>query len=421
MPILVKDFQFSETEDEASICVPLKGVAPSKVDIYSDDSYIKINFPPYFFELDLFDRIDDVASKATIGGGVVTFQVVKAQTGVWNSPRCELAVEERKERRQAAQARLRDRHETEAKEREMRKHQERRDMVDKQLKVEQKQRAEVERAKDIERDEAANDLKGWLETSNDTQKAPDVVHEELSEHELAAIRSRVRKQLERTYPERKLPPPPRKQGEITITFTPREQRSAARESEDVKWQHYVKRRDNVHKKDTSEDLQNETPALLAARAEKFVSASDFRSALAALTAAIALAPHDPTLLANRAAVYLRMRNHNGCAVDCEAALGALDEAVSRAAEGEGVAQETAEEGAKKLRSKLWARWGAAEIGRGRRNQGVELLKKALRFNPGADDLRRDVEALSESGGTKEDKIEPGDVRKDVLSEIVPPI
>ncbi|KAJ3336859.1 Dynein assembly factor 4, axonemal [Gonapodya sp. JEL0774] len=359
MPIQVKDFQFSESEEEASIVVNLKGVASSKVDIYSDDSYIKINYPPYFFELDLYDHIDDAASRATIAGGVVSFHLVKVRSCVWTSARSALPIEELKERRLAAQARLRVRHEAEAKERQAKKHEQERAMVERQLKVEQAQRAEVEEAKRREKSEAADSLQNWLEASAAPAPAEPANDLELTEEELAEVQSRVRKQLE------------------------------------LKWQDYVRRQNNstAEKKEDSAGLHEETPSLLITRANHFLSTSDFSSALAALSAAVSLSPHDPTLLANRAALHLRMEDHNAAVADCERAMEEIGEAVARAAVEEGVPESSVEEGAKKLKAKIWARWGAAEAGRGNTLEGVKLLEKALMLNPGSQELQTDVDML----------------------------
>ena len=43
MPILVKDYEWEETEENVRITVPLKGVKPNKVDIFSTEEYIKVS------------------------------------------------------------------------------------------------------------------------------------------------------------------------------------------------------------------------------------------------------------------------------------------------------------------------------------------------------------------------------------------
>lgn len=44
MPIAVKDHQFQQTDKTVYITVPLKGVKPNKVDIFSTEQYIKVKF-----------------------------------------------------------------------------------------------------------------------------------------------------------------------------------------------------------------------------------------------------------------------------------------------------------------------------------------------------------------------------------------
>ena len=42
MPVTVQDYTWSETIDEVVIIIPLKGVKPSKADIFSSDDYVKV-------------------------------------------------------------------------------------------------------------------------------------------------------------------------------------------------------------------------------------------------------------------------------------------------------------------------------------------------------------------------------------------
>ena len=42
MPVTVQDYTWSETIDEVVITIPLKGVKPSKADIFSSDDYVKV-------------------------------------------------------------------------------------------------------------------------------------------------------------------------------------------------------------------------------------------------------------------------------------------------------------------------------------------------------------------------------------------
>ncbi len=51
MPIIVKDYKWSETEYDVCITLPLKGVKAAKADIFTTSDYIKVNYPPYLFEV----------------------------------------------------------------------------------------------------------------------------------------------------------------------------------------------------------------------------------------------------------------------------------------------------------------------------------------------------------------------------------
>ena len=42
MPVTVQDYTWSEKIDEVVITIPLKGVKPSKTDIFSSDDYVKV-------------------------------------------------------------------------------------------------------------------------------------------------------------------------------------------------------------------------------------------------------------------------------------------------------------------------------------------------------------------------------------------
>lgn len=43
----------------------------------ANDCYIKANYPPFFFELDLARTIDDAQSRTTCGEGYIRFELVK--------------------------------------------------------------------------------------------------------------------------------------------------------------------------------------------------------------------------------------------------------------------------------------------------------------------------------------------------------
>ncbi|KAK2164851.1 hypothetical protein LSH36_58g16015 [Paralvinella palmiformis] len=83
MPIVIKDYTWEETEKTLYITIPLKGVRPNKVDIFSIETYIKVHYPPYLFESFLFEPVYDQKSTAQVGNGVVVFKLEKQTPSVW--------------------------------------------------------------------------------------------------------------------------------------------------------------------------------------------------------------------------------------------------------------------------------------------------------------------------------------------------
>ena len=44
----------------------------------------QVSYPPYIFEICLFNEVEDTKSKATFGNGVIKFQLVKKSASQWN-------------------------------------------------------------------------------------------------------------------------------------------------------------------------------------------------------------------------------------------------------------------------------------------------------------------------------------------------
>ena len=101
MPIVIKDYTPTDEETKLFIKVTIPNIHPSKVDIYSNSCYLKINAPPFFWELDLFDEIVSDKSVATVGEGKVTFQLLKKNVGFWKQ--IDYQGNDRFERRKRAQ------------------------------------------------------------------------------------------------------------------------------------------------------------------------------------------------------------------------------------------------------------------------------------------------------------------------------
>lgn len=80
MPINGK-YTWVDKKDQIRISVPLKGVAPSKVDIFVTSSTLKINFSPYIIDVVLYDIIDALKHKASVKDGSLIVTIFKTNLG----------------------------------------------------------------------------------------------------------------------------------------------------------------------------------------------------------------------------------------------------------------------------------------------------------------------------------------------------
>jgi dyslexia susceptibility 1 candidate gene 1 protein len=72
--------------------------------VYSGNScFVNFNFPPYYFELDLWGEIDDEKSVVTVGNDQIVFQLFKQDPGIW--PDIDYKGKDRLERRRHAEER----------------------------------------------------------------------------------------------------------------------------------------------------------------------------------------------------------------------------------------------------------------------------------------------------------------------------
>lgn len=348
MPIVVKDFTWSETETEVHVVVPLKGVRPAKADVYSTSTYIKVNYPPYIFEADLLYAVDDVESKAEIGDGKVKFVLKKGEAVIWGGlvlkdvdkatlrARRELSQEESFKRqvddKQAASEEATKRQSA---------------AVRKQMDLDAGQRKALADAKDAE--------KGKFSEAMDEVAAADAAREAKIQADAAAKRRGARKAKQKADdaaaasaasakrggsggggggaaagPAKKPegPAPLRKTGNISIKFTPRAFVTAARESHAVEESEWLEKQAAARKavqeaKDAVGSGIADDPLWLKDKGNEFFKAGNYQSAINAFTAAVTLDPKMAPLYSNRAAAHMKMNDFHAGAQDCSMAIRLL--------------------------------------------------------------------------------------------------
>ncbi|KAJ8323797.1 hypothetical protein O5D80_007682 [Batrachochytrium dendrobatidis] len=458
MPIVVKDYSVSQNDTELFISVPLSGTSASKVDVYCNDVYIKINFPPFFFELDLENTIDSQASIASVGNGMVVFTLVKTHPGIWNTVKFQAeSPKALRDRRAAGEERERHLAIKKREEAIALKRSEERDMVRRQIEVERAKRERVEALKQAEKKAGENEVNSWAQSTLAVQrdlKIQATVHakqesekmasiatkseiafredsaifgvddvavniqssDDLDSHDIdeesadddidvEAIRAKVRAQLKA-----RVQPPPRACQDIQVKFTPRGHipTNTARETEDEKWRIRIKLAEALQKSKTNQACESNqqsddrNSAFLKDKGIEFFKQGNIESALNAFTAAIDLDPLSANLYANRAACFLHLSNATDCISDCTIALGLIskEEDLLKEQLVDPVAydQETGNQ-RRRLKVKLLVRRGTARSNLvGDIKRGLADYQDALKLDPENPDLETDIAALKERLG-----------------------
>ncbi|KAI8589620.1 hypothetical protein BDZ88DRAFT_417453 [Geranomyces variabilis] len=433
MPILIKDYSWTESESHVYLTVPLKGANPKKTDVYVNDVYVKINFPPYFFELDLHDKVNGEAAVATIGNGCAKLELPKDKTGLWTTIMLDNATPaDLRIRREEADKRFRDRADASRAEKAAAKRAEEQLLVQKQIEVERADRERVAQLKEDEKAKAEADLHRWIETAKKDEPptaaeppreavleifedhgleidgevapaaGPESRHEEDDNDEegldMASIRAKVRTQ---TAQARTLPPPRAAEREITIRFTSRglKPTKTARESEDAKWDTRIKAMQDDHARKTATTADDDArgpeesnPLFLKDKGNTFYRSGNFESAVNAYTAALDLDPHNLPCLSNRAACHLQLSQCSACIADCMAALALLDQ--EEAAIVEKMIDDNGAEMRRKARVKLLVRMGTAKAREAQtKGAGLSEYEQALKLDPKNEALKNDLHAL----------------------------
>lgn len=367
MPIQVKDYAWEETEETVLISVPLKGVPSNRVDVFSVDDYIKASYPPYIFEAFLFNKVEDAKSKATFGNGIIKFQLVKKNAIQWHH--LQAAESEDKEfmkrKREEAISKAHQRAERESAHKAVEKREQEKIALREQMKIEQQERAKIDAMKEEERRTAMEAIERWkenqrLQSDQDkesskeklagsfTEAIPEDKEDNLSERtvnddtsfnerqktsQTSAVQKQTFNNKQRINDRKKdmfekPVPEPRSSGSISVSFTPRVFKTAARESKAPEEEEWLKKvasagckTDNTNS--DAVDMEEMNPVWLKDKGIAFYKAENFVAAINAFTAAIVLDDSIPSLYSNRAACHLQLKQYRECIQDCTSALELL--------------------------------------------------------------------------------------------------
>lgn len=326
MPLAVRDYTWEETEKMLFLTVPLKGVKANKVDILSSEDYIKVSYPPYFFECFLHESVDDISSTAQIGNGAVVFKLLKKETQLWNELHHDRSDDKEftKQKRDEAITRNQERAELSAKEKAEKKQEREKYAMNEMMRLEQEERDRITNIKESEKRKAMEELEIWKEQQREAAELEKnrILEEERAKE--AALKEEMRKEKKRRgkniFEEASNGIPTRDVGRIEIKFTPRVFPTPVRESQThleeewLKKQAEARRITEIEDKDLTEEEKD--PIYLRDKGVSFFKSGNYPAAVNAFTTALRFNPKMPSLYSNRAACHLKTRNFFKCIEDC---------------------------------------------------------------------------------------------------------
>ncbi|XP_019587853.2 dynein axonemal assembly factor 4 isoform X1 [Rhinolophus sinicus] len=354
MPLQVSDYSWQQTKTAVFISVPLRGVCVRDADVFCTENYLKVNFPPFLFELFLYAPIEDESSKAKIGNNTIIFTLHKKEAAMWDTLSVSGADKEMMQRireKSILQAQERAKEVTEAKAAARREDQ--KYTLSVMMKIEEEERKKIEDMKENERIRATKELEVWKERQRKAEEQKRFQREEKShqqEKQIEEERKKLKhKSLTRNSASRNLAtkgrnseniffeklkedsiPAPRSVGSIQISFTPRAFPTALRESqvaEEEEWLHKQAEAQRAMNTDIPElcDLKEEekNPEWLKEKGNTLFATGNYLAAINAYNLAIRLNNKIPLLYLNRAACHLKLKNLHKAIEDSSKALELL--------------------------------------------------------------------------------------------------
>lgn len=355
MPLIVRDHTWTQNQNTVYISVPLKGAKTTNVHVICTDEYLKVSFPPFLFEVFLFEPINEEKSEARIGDGVAVFTLQKRRDAFWEQLFTNIDKEKQKQVRELAILKVQEKEAEKSKAKASRIQQEKKYALETMMKLENEERDRIQKIKDEECARATAELDFWRETQRKTaeEKKNRQKLQGAGKHDNNPLYQRTERvnvppaitplhnnsnttSGQRSIkPKPKDPPVPRSAGCIKISFTPRVFPTALRESRVPEEEEWLKKQaearravdtDLAELEDLSEEERN--PDWLKEKGDKLFMAGNFQAAVNAYNLGIKLNRKIPALFSNRAACHLKLRNLHKAIEDSSQALELLTPAVA---------------------------------------------------------------------------------------------
>ncbi|XP_075387545.1 dynein axonemal assembly factor 4 isoform X1 [Tenrec ecaudatus] len=354
MPVQVSDYSWQQTETAVFLSLPLRGVCIRDADVFCTETYLKVNHPPFLFEVFLYAPIDDESSKAKIGDDAIVFTLYKKEAAMWETLSLSGVDKETMQRireKSILQAQETAREATEA--RATAKREDQKYALSVMMKIDEEKRKNIEAMKENERIKATKELEAWKEHQKEAEQKKMQKEEKFCQPEKQVKEEKKmlknKKSLSRNLAARNLAtkginsenifseklkednvPGPRSVGNIKISFTPRVFPTALRESqvaEEEEWLHKQAEARRTMNTDIPEfsDLKEEekNPEWLKDKGNKLFATENYLAAINAYNLAIRLNNKIPLLYLNRAACHLKLKNLHKAIEDSSKALELL--------------------------------------------------------------------------------------------------
>ncbi|CAG4946586.1 unnamed protein product [Parnassius apollo] len=429
MPIIIKDYTWTQTAQSLSIKIPLNSGNKNNIDLFTTDSYIKINYAPFLFEMFLLHDVDNDKSKCTILDDLIVLDMIKRQEHDWECLEKCLSKEEKKELRQKIYKKSQEEAKERAEQRSIKKSQLDRFTVQRAMDIDSKQHSLMDSRRDAERNKAMNELEQWRETlpnernndsynnshsiekhygntninkikfneynaskiieltSSDEENDEGLSKKNSQQIKNLPIASKIVKQpIKSEYVEKKkleaatrVLPKPRETRQLEIKHTPRSFPTPSRESTVKEEEAWLKNVTQARRATgfVSEDLRPEEqdPQWCKEKGDEFFRSGNFLGAISAYTHGMALSDKLPSLYSNRAATHFPLGNFNKCVNDCSTALDLMKPPC---------------EGNRRSRAKCIARRAAALARLGFLSKAIDEMKAASKLLPDDEKIKKDI-------------------------------
>ncbi|XP_020736890.1 dynein axonemal assembly factor 4 isoform X2 [Odocoileus virginianus] len=409
MPLQVSNYSWQQTSTAVFISVPLRGVSVRDADVFCTENYLKVNSPPFLFEVFLYAPIDDESSRAKIGNNIIVFTLHKKEAAMWETLSLSGVDKEMMQRireKSILQAQERAKEAMEAKA--VARREDQKYTLGVMMKIEEEERKKIEDMKENERIKATKELEAWKECQRKAEELKIIQREEKLYHQEKQMKEERKKlkhkcltgnsasknlatkgrNSENIFFEKLKEdsiPAPRSVGSIKISFTPRVFPTALRESqvaEEEEWLHKQAEARRAMNTDIPElcDLKEEekNPEWLKDKGNKLFATENYLAAINAYNLAIRLNNKIPLLYLNRAACHLKLKNLHKAIEDSSKALEILIPPVADNANA---------------RMKAYIRRGTAFCQLELYVEGLQDYEAALKIDPSNKIVQNDAEKI----------------------------